>query len=97
MAVASEATDQAQELLASGLAGATPVAADAGVLIAAQDTPKQLLYADEAKGVLLTDQPSAPAQVAKARPRDDCPTGGSKQVLPVAPKDLRVGSLASGC
>ena len=97
VAVANEATDQAQELLNSSLAAPTPVAADAAGVAAAPD-PKQVLLADANKGELLIDRGATPAQPSVKRQADkDCPAAGNKQILPTAPQDLRTGSESPGC
>ena len=95
-AVASEATDQAQELLNPGVPGPPPLAADAAGLAAAQE-PKQLLLADISKGALLIDQGAAPVQSREKRNGDDCPTTGGKQSVPVSPTDLHAGSSNPSC
>ncbi|HZC39006.1 MAG TPA: cell wall hydrolase [Sphingomicrobium sp.] len=88
VAVANEATDQAQQLLNSGLAGPPPVAADAVGPAGAQE-PKQVLLADARQGVLLIDKGAAPVHKVAPKPRDDCARTGSKQIVPAAPNDVR--------
>jgi spore germination cell wall hydrolase CwlJ-like protein len=97
LVVASQATEQAQELLNSGPTGPPPLAADAAGIAAAGE-PKQVLLADASKGVLLIDQGAAPAQASgKRRTQSECMTSGSRQILPTAPKDLRARSEDSSC
>src|SRR3954454_14665290 len=97
IAVATEAADQAQELLNSKLPGPLPVAADAAGLAGAEQ-PKQVLLADSSRGELLIDQGATPVRTSgKARPSADCPASDSKQIRPVAPTDLRARGEGSGC
>lgn len=99
-AVAVEATDQAEALLNSGLAGDHPqLAADVPALAAAKALPTQVVLADGSKGTLLIDQGAAPAATAKRPKREDCSASqqGSKQLLPASPNDLHAGSSATGC
>lgn len=96
VAVATEAADQAQALLESGVAGPPPVAADAAGLAAAEE-PKRILLADSSKGVLLIDQSATPIQKAPPKPRTDCTAESSKQILPVAPINVRARNSNSGC
>jgi spore germination cell wall hydrolase CwlJ-like protein len=96
--VAVQATDQAQALLNSGLAGDHPpaVAADAAGLAAAGE-PKQVLLADANKGALLVDKSEAPVPGAKRRQAQDCAAGDGKRILPAAPNDLHAGNSDGGC
>jgi spore germination cell wall hydrolase CwlJ-like protein len=99
VAVAAQATDQAQALIDSGLAGdkPTPLLADAAGVAAAGE-PKQVLLADANKGALLIDKgAAAPAKPGKAAPAADCDVKGSKRVLPTAPNDFHAGSSSAGC
>jgi hypothetical protein len=97
IAVATEAADQAQELLNSKLPGPLPVAADAAGLAGAEQ-PKQVLLADSSRGELLIDQGATPVRTSgKARTSADCPASDSKQIRPVAPTDLRARGEGSGC
>ncbi len=91
VAVAAEATDQAQALAKSGLAGVPPLAADAAGL-AAQPAPKELLVADNNKGHLLIDQGNQQAPTKKRGNDGDCSLNRSKQILPASPDDLHAGS-----
>jgi spore germination cell wall hydrolase CwlJ-like protein len=98
VAVAAQATDQAQALLDSALAGEKPptVAADAaGIAI----EPKKVLLADGSKPTLIIDQGGAPAIApsAKKKSEDDCPAAMGKPLKPVGPNDLRAGKSADGC
>jgi spore germination cell wall hydrolase CwlJ-like protein len=102
VAVANEATDQAQALLNSSLAApaATPVAADAAGIARAEE-PKQVLLADNNRGELLIDRGATPVQTkskqGKRRADSDCPASGGNQVLPTAPTDFHAGSQSPGC
>src|SRR5437763_9247340 len=85
IAVAAEATDQAQALMDNGPPAPTPLAADAAGLAGAQE-PKPMLLADNRKGELLIDQGAAPVQASRKRAgTSECPADSSKQVLPKAP------------
>jgi spore germination cell wall hydrolase CwlJ-like protein len=99
VAVAADATGQAQALIDSGLAGDSPppLAADAAGLAGA-DKPKDVLLADATKPTLLIDKGiAAPANAPKKRASENCDEANSKRVLPTAPNDFRAGSAASGC
>jgi spore germination cell wall hydrolase CwlJ-like protein len=97
VAVASQAAEQAQALLNSGLAGAPPpLAADAAGLAAAAE-PKQVLLADSSKGALLIDGGANAAPNAKRVVEKDCPIATGKQMRPASPNDLRASSSESGC
>lgn len=96
VAVANQAAEQAQELLDSGAPRPPPVAADAAGLAAA-DEPKQVLLADASKSALLIDQGVAPVKKPQRRPREDCSTMTSKQILPTAPNNLHAGKTNIGC
>jgi spore germination cell wall hydrolase CwlJ-like protein len=97
LAVATEASEEAQALLGNGPPAPPPLAADAAGLAAA-DEPKQVLLADSSKGVLLIDQGATPAQaINKRRTTGDCPANGGKQIRPAAPNDLKAGSSNSDC
>lgn len=98
VAVATQATDQAQALLNSGLAGDKPpvVAADAAGTAAAS-APKQVLLADSSRGTLLIDKGAAPTTPSKRRAQAECAVEGSKQILPAAPTNLHAGSSGSSC
>jgi spore germination cell wall hydrolase CwlJ-like protein len=96
VAVATEATEQAQALLDSGVSGPPPVAADAAGLAAAEQ-PKQVLLADSGKAVLLIDQGATPVGKAAPKLRSDCPAEGSKQIMPAAPVNVRAGRSNNGC
>ena len=98
LAVAVEATDQAEALLNSGLAGERPptVAADAAG-IAAAGQPKQVLLADSNKGALLIDQGAAPSATKKAITGNECVTVAGKRLTPATPQDLRAGSSGDSC
>jgi spore germination cell wall hydrolase CwlJ-like protein len=98
VAVASEAAEQAQALLNSGLAGAPPpLAADAAGVAGATE-PKQVLLADSSKGALLIDAGGASAAPGKQpRPVDGCTDESGKQIRPAAPNDLRASSTRSSC
>jgi cell wall hydrolase len=96
LALASEAADQAQAQLSDAPPGPIPLAADAAGLAGAEE-PKQVLLADNAKGALLIDQGAANVRAtSKPRAASDCPAG-NKQVVPVAPNDLRTGKPNSNC
>jgi spore germination cell wall hydrolase CwlJ-like protein len=95
VAVAAEATDQAQQLLNSGLATPPPLAADAAG-IAAAPVPKDVLLADNNKGVLLIDQGAAPTATKSHHP-DDCAKAKGKQLQPAAPADLHARDNDSVC
>jgi len=103
LAVAGEATDQAQALMNSGLVADVPtppkVLADAAG-IAATTQPKQVLLADGNKGTLLIDRGSAPTVPRHAGKHDrqaDCtaPTGQAMQAS--VPNDYHAGVTAGGC
>lgn len=94
--VAAEATDQAQDLIKSGLAGPPPLAADAAGT-AAQGLPKDVLVADNNKGHLLIDEGAPQAMPKKRRSEGDCPASGPKQILPVSPNDLHASEDGTGC
>jgi hypothetical protein len=98
VAVAAEATDQAQALLNSGLAGDAPppLVADAAGLAAA-DQPKQVLLADSKTSGLLIDKGTAPSEPHKQVHSDDCAADKGKRILPTAPNDLHAGAPAGGC
>jgi spore germination cell wall hydrolase CwlJ-like protein len=98
VAVAAEATDQAQALLNSGLAGDAPppLVADAAGLAAA-DQPKQVLLADSKTSGLLIDKGTAPPEPRKQVHSDDCAADKGKRILPAAPNDLHAGAPAAGC
>jgi spore germination cell wall hydrolase CwlJ-like protein len=100
VAVASEATAQAENLLNSGLTGDKPptVAADAAG-IAAAGAPKQVLLADGTKSGLLIDQGKLPepSSHSKRKTDDECSATTGKPMRPVGPNDLRAGSAAGGC
>lgn len=98
VAVATQATDQAQALLNSGLSGDAPpkVAADAAGTAAAGE-PKRVLLADAHKGTLLVDKGVAPVTASKTRQSQDCPELASKRMLPLAPDNLHASSSDSGC
>ena len=99
VAVAAEATDQAQALLNSGLAGDAPppLAADAAGL-AASGEPKHVLLADSSKGALLIDQGTAPTtQATKHRQQDNCPAEAGRQMRPAAPTDLHASNPSDAC
>jgi spore germination cell wall hydrolase CwlJ-like protein len=98
VAVASEATDQAQALLNSGLVGEKPptLVADAAGLAAA-NAPKQVLLADSSRGALLIDRGASPVPAPKRRQADDCPATAGKQLLPAAPNDLHARNSAENC
>src|SRR2546428_8279394 len=92
MAVAADATDQAQALISTGPPAPTPLAADAAGLAGAQE-PKQMLLADNSKGELLIDQGAAPVQASRKRAgTSECPADSSKQILPKAPNDFHARS-----
>lgn len=94
--VAAEATDQAQALMNSGLAGPPPLAADAAGT-AAQGVPKDVLVADNNKGHLLIDGGPPQPQAKKRRSDGDCPVSSSKQILPASPNDLHASEDGTGC
>ena len=98
--VAVQATDQAQELLNSGLAGEKPpvVAADAAGVAAAGE-PKLVILADNSKGALLIDGDKLPAplQPHKKAAQDECAAGSGKAMRPTAPTDMRSRASAGGC
>jgi spore germination cell wall hydrolase CwlJ-like protein len=96
VAVATQATDQAQALLNSGLAGPPAVAADAAG-VAAANAPKQVLLADSSKPTLLIDQGAARPAAPKRKPSDECATGTSKQILPTAPNNFHAGASHTSC
>lgn len=98
LAVAVEATDQAEALLNSGLAGDRPptVAADAAG-IAAAGQPKQVLLADTNKSALLIDGDAGPAPPPKRKQQTDCSGPREKRVKPASPTDLRAGASIEGC
>ena len=97
VAVANEAAGQAEQLLGSDVSSRTPVAADAAGLATAAE-PKEVLLADSSKGQLLIDQGAAPVRkAAPPKPRDDCPATSSKQIVAVAPNDVRVSNPNSVC
>jgi spore germination cell wall hydrolase CwlJ-like protein len=94
--VAADAADQAQALLSSGLAQPPALAADAAGLAGA-DQPKQVLLADNSKGVLLLDQGHTPVATPKRKPREDCATTTEKQLRPTAPNDLHTDNSSNHC
>jgi hypothetical protein len=100
VAVAAEATDQATELLNSGLAGDKPpvVAADAAG-VAAAGSPKQVIMADNSKGALLIDGDTLPGPLKprKKTSQDDCAASGDKAMRPTGPTDMRAGAISVGC
>jgi hypothetical protein len=100
VAVAAEATDQAQALIDPVLGAEKPpqVAADAAGLAGA-DQPKQVLLADANKPTLLIDKvTNAAVPVTKSkRASDDCHAEGGKQLRPASPNDLHSGGSANGC
>jgi hypothetical protein len=96
LAVAAQATDEAQALLNPGLAGPPPLAADAAG-IAAAPVPKNVLLADANKAVLLADQMAQPVATTKKPKNTGCPAGGGKQLLPATPNDYHAGSSGTGC
>jgi spore germination cell wall hydrolase CwlJ-like protein len=97
IAVATEATDQAQELLEPGVLGPPPLAADAAGLAAAEQ-PKQVLLADSRKGELLIDQSVPSVRTATpAKTRDDCAVETSKHITPAAPVNTHAGSSNTRC
>jgi spore germination cell wall hydrolase CwlJ-like protein len=89
--VAAEASDQAQALAKSGLAGVPQLAADAAGL-AAQPAPKDLLVADNNKGHLLIDQGMQQVTGKKRGNDSECLATGSKQILAATPNDLHAGN-----
>jgi len=99
LAVAADATGQAQTLLESGLASdrSPPLAADAAGLAGA-GKPKDVLLADATRPTLLIDQgTTAPAKAPKKSVTEECEEANSKRVLPTAPQDLHAGSVGNGC
>lgn len=99
--VASQATEQAEALLNSGLAGDHPpqVVADAAGLAAAGE-PKQLLLADSTKGGLLIDGGVnlAPSGTSSRRQEQvDCAQLQGRKVRPASPNDLHAGKSESDC
>jgi spore germination cell wall hydrolase CwlJ-like protein len=97
VAVANEAADQAQQLLESDVPTRTPVAADAAALAPVAES-KQILLADSTKGELLIDQRAAPVQTTgKKRMDGECPPGGTKQILPASPNNVRAGAGGAVC
>ena len=103
IAVAAEATGQAQALLNSGLIGDVPtpprVVADAAG-IAAAALPKQTLLADSRKGSLIIDNGALPV-VNSGRPKrkaqTDCSAVTGKPIQAINPNDYHAGSSADGC
>jgi len=102
LAVASQATADAQALLNSGLTSDVPrpprVLADAAG-IAAATQPKQELLADSRKGSLLIDngaQPTTGAR-AKGKAQDDCSVATAKPLQATGPNDYRAGASSGGC
>jgi len=99
IAVAADATGQAQTLLNSTLTGDKPptVAADAAGLAGAGQ-PKEVLLADANKPTLLIDkQAGTPAKAAKKPSSEDCDVQGSGRVRPTAPNDLHATGSGSSC
>jgi spore germination cell wall hydrolase CwlJ-like protein len=98
VAVAAEATGQEQALFSSSLAVPPAVAADAAG-IAAAPVPKDVLLADNHKGVLLIDQGATPAANSnKKKPsQHECSTANGSKMLPAAPEDLHAGASGSSC
>jgi hypothetical protein len=96
VAVASQAADQAQQLLDPAPSGPPPVAADAVGVAAAQE-PKHVLLADADKGELLIDGGATPVRKTGSKPRGDCVAPGSKQIVPVAPLDMRATKPNAPC
>jgi hypothetical protein len=96
VAVANEATDEAQQLLEPTVPGPPPVAADAAGLAAAQE-PKQVLLADSNKAELLIDRGATPVQKGAPKQPDDCAAASSKRIVPVSPKDVRAGNSPRVC
>jgi len=98
VAVATDAINQAEALLNSGLAGdrPPPVAADAAGIAAAGE-PKQVLVADASKGTLLIDNGAAPAVTSKPKSSDECVTQSGKRIRPKTPNDLRAGASTDAC
>jgi spore germination cell wall hydrolase CwlJ-like protein len=96
--VASQATEQAQALLNSGLAGDRPpaVVADAAGP-AAGGQAKQVLLADSSKGSLLIDGAGAPISSARRIVSEGCIKESDKKLAPKAPNDLRAGSSSNDC
>jgi spore germination cell wall hydrolase CwlJ-like protein len=104
VAVTSQATDEAQALLNSGLVSDLPhppkvLADEAGLAAATQ--PKQVLLADSSKGALLIDQGAAPSPAApvsrKRKTQSECPVVAGKAMQPASPDDLHAGVSVGGC
>jgi spore germination cell wall hydrolase CwlJ-like protein len=98
VAVASQATDQAEALLNSGLAGdrPPPLAADAAGLAAA-DQPKQVLLADANKSSLLIDKGAPPPPAKKHVQADDCTGTSQKQLRATEPDNFHAGASPTSC
>jgi spore germination cell wall hydrolase CwlJ-like protein len=98
VAVAVDATDQAEALLNPELSGdkPPPLTADAAGLAAA-DQPKQVLLADSKTSGLLVDKGAAPSESHKQLQTDACTANRGKRILPAAPNDLHAGASASDC
>jgi spore germination cell wall hydrolase CwlJ-like protein len=103
VAVAAEATGQAQALLNSGLIGDVPtpprVVADAAG-IAAATVPKQTLVADSRRGSLIIDNGAQPVAIAgrpKRKAQTDCSVVTGKPIQAINPNDYHAGSSADGC
>jgi spore germination cell wall hydrolase CwlJ-like protein len=101
VAVAAEATDQAQALLDSGLADSPKppavVADAAGVAAAGQS--KQVLLVDSSKGTLLIDRGAAPTATAaaKGKAQEDCTIEAGRRVTPITPNDLHARAAGNDC
>jgi spore germination cell wall hydrolase CwlJ-like protein len=103
VAVATEAAEQAQALLNSGLIGDVPappkVVADAAG-IAAATQPKQMLLADSSKGALLIDNgapAAANAAPARGKAQSECSTMAGRPMRAISPNDYHAGGAGAGC
>jgi spore germination cell wall hydrolase CwlJ-like protein len=86
---------EAGSLINSEVSGTPEIAADRPV-VALADANTHSLLADQQKGALIADGNSTPIQRSRARQSEDC-GGGSKQIRPADPKDLRLGHSDTQC
>jgi len=96
--IAAQATDQAQALLNSGLAGPAPLAADAAAT-SSPPIPNEILLADRSRGELLVDKGDAPTPPPhkKSSAKDDCSATSSSQILPTGPNNFHASNSQTSC
>lgn len=97
VALAIEATDQAEALLDRGPDFAVPPVGNDRALVLGDDAPKEAILADTLKGVLVADGVSAPARVTKQREADQCRAERGRQLVPSAPNNLRADVASAAC